>query len=205
MAALKHTLDDIVEVPGPLREFYTKAEDGKFHLDVEDESARLKEFRETNIRLMKQVAELQAQPPATKQVSDLEAQLSAERQAHAATQLKHLVTAEFLRQGGRNSAVEFMSTEAAKVFTIENGKLTTQAYSSANPSESLSIEEWVVAQSKVSDFAFQPSRGGGARPNPTVRFGERPNQKVLKNPTPQDLGRHADAIAKGTLKIEYSE
>jgi hypothetical protein len=34
--ALKHTITELVEVPGPLREFYTKSDDGKsFTLAVE--------------------------------------------------------------------------------------------------------------------------------------------------------------------------
>ena len=218
MALLKQTLDDIHEVIGPLRDFYEKGPDGKFHLSMEGDPPKLAEFRSRNIDLMKtnealkaqaevdkaKLAELLAKPDNSKQATELEAQLAAERSAHSATQLKHLVTTEFLRSGGRASAVDFMAAEASKVFAMEDGKVTSKEFSATNPAEPLSIEEFMLKQSRTADWLFLPSNGGGARPSST-KFGARSNQKVLKNPTPQQLGANASAIAKGEVKVEYSE
>ena len=131
MAKLKSTVEDPVEVPGPMREFYEKGADGKYHVSLDGESPKLAEFRNRNIELMKQaeadkakLADLMARPDVTTQAAELEAQLAAERSAHAATQLKHIVTTEFLRAGGRSSAVDFMADAAAKVFAVEDGKVT---------------------------------------------------------------------------------
>lgn len=217
--ALKYTIDDLVEVPGPLRSDYQKGEDGRYHLILEGDSPKLAEFRQNNIDLMKErdalkaqaeadkakLAELSAKPDATKQTADLEAQLAAERKAHAATQLTHSVTTEFLRCGGRPNALEYVAAEAAKVFAMDGGKLTTKEFSATNPAEPLSLTEWLDKQAKVADYLFLPSAGGGARGSaPSPRFGAPSNSKTLKNPTPQQLGANAAAIAKGELKIEYS-
>src|SRR5450759_806351 len=180
MAILKHTIDDVVEVIGPLREFYEQGPDGKFHLSM-DNDPKLGEFRQNNVNLMRErdalkaqadadktkLAELLVKPDNSKQAADLEAQLAAERSAHAATQLKHIVTTEFLRVGGRASAVEFVAVEAAKVFAMEDGKVmtvTAKEFSPTNPAEPLSIEEWMQKQMTEKDYVFQPSRGGGASP-----------------------------------------
>lgn len=219
--AIKLVIDNLVEVPGTLRDEYKQGSDGKFHLTLDGEPPKLSEFRDRNIDLMKErdvlkaqtdadktkLAELLAKPDATKQAADLEAQLAAERAAHAATQLKHIVSSEFLYAGGRASAIDFIAAAAGKVFAMEDGAVVTKEFSAANPSESLSVKEWINKQIQVADFAFQPSSGGGARSStmPATAFGARSSQKVLKNPSPQDLGANASAIAKGAIKVEYSD
>lgn len=220
MAALKETIDALVQVPGPLREFYAPGDDGKFHLSVDGEQPKVAEFRQNNINLMRErdalraeaeadkakLAELLAKPDGATQAAKLEADLAAERAAHASTRLRHIVTSEFLSAGGRASAVDFIAAEAEKVFALEDGKVTTKEFSPANPAAPLSIEEWMRKQMLEKEYVFQPSRGGGAAPRggPVTRFGERPSQKVLKDPTPQALGANAAAIARGDIKIEHS-
>ncbi len=149
---------------------------------------------------------LKARPDATARAAELEASLAAEKAAHAATQLRHAVTAEFLKCGGRSSAIDFTAEAAAKVFAMKDGELTTTEFSASNPSEKLSLAEWMTQRAKEADFTFLPSHGGGAggRTASPVRFGASSNQKILKDPTPQQLGEHASAIARGEVKIEYS-
>ena len=60
MAKLKQVLDQINEVPGPLRDFYEQAADGKHHLCVDGDSPKLAEFRSRNIALMKENDDLRA-------------------------------------------------------------------------------------------------------------------------------------------------
>jgi hypothetical protein len=194
---------------------YTRGEDGKFHLVLDGDPPKLAEFRDNNVKLMRERDLLKGQAEADKatlaelaatkpDVSKLEADLAAERRAHAATQLKHVVTTEFLRTGGRSSAIDFMAAEAAKTFAVEDGKVTTKEFSTTNPSEPLTVEEWMAKQLMTSDFAFQPSRGGGARGSaPAARFGA-PITKTLRNPTAQELGQHAADIAAGKIKVEHT-
>jgi hypothetical protein len=124
---------------------------------------------------------------AAKQTADLEAQLQAERRSHDATRLRHAVTTEFLRSGGRPSATDYMADAAAKVFVVEDGKVTSKEFSESNPSEPLTLTEWLQKKSREEDYCWLPSRGGGSRPSQTPRFGQRSNQQTLRNPTPQQL------------------
>ena len=99
MAKLKFTVDDVVELPGPLREFYAKGDDGKFHLDMDGDSPKLAEFRNSNRALNTAKTDLESQLAAAKaahieeltkikvdgtKVAELESQLAAAKNAHAA-------------------------------------------------------------------------------------------------------------------------
>lgn len=72
-------------------------------------------------------------------------------------------------------------------------------FSPDRPGELLTPEQWLTTASKDLPFMFLPSRGGGANPLP----GPRTNSKELVNPTPQQLGQHADAIKRGELKVVH--
>jgi hypothetical protein len=233
MAKMQQTIDELVAVIGPLRDFYSKGEDGKFHLSVDGESSKLAEFRNKNIELMKEMDELRPlkarfegiDPDAakaalansanlerihtefkTKSVAErdkLESDLATEKTAHAATKFKNATTVEFLKSGGRESAVDFIAAEAAKVFATDG---TTKELSTINPGVPLTVAEWMKQQVVVSDFAFNPSRGGGAGPvqGGVHRLGAHSRQTELRDPTPQQLGAHASDIAKGKLKVVYT-
>ncbi len=132
----------------------------------------------------------------------LAAELAAERAAHAATQFKSAVGAEFLRSGGRASAVDYMLGLAAKTFAMKDGEVTTTEFSAANPGEPLTVSEWMQAQVAVADFAFLPSRGGGARPNPSGGPVTPARRTVSGDPV--EFGQNLAAIASGDVDvIEY--
>jgi hypothetical protein len=219
--ALKCVVDDPADVPAPLRQHYTTTADGKCVLALDGDppgyakSAKVNEFRDNNVALNKENASLKAQlaafdgiDPAEYQAlkaqptrtAELEAQLAAERAANGAAQLKNTVTYEFLKHGGRPDAVEFMVGNAAKVFTMENGAVTTKEFSIVKPGDPLTVTEWVQQQASHAAFAFLPSRGGGAPPSRPI-LGATPKAKELRNPTPQELGANATAIARGDIKI----
>lgn len=144
---------------------------------------------------------LKARPDTSQRAAELEAELAATKTAHAAAMLKNAVSVEFLRQGGRASAVDFMLQAASKVFEMGTDGVTTKEFSATNPSQPLSVSEWITQQVAVADFAFQPSRGGGAPVRKSAALGGRSNVKELRNPTPQQLGEHSASIARGEIKI----
>ena len=114
--ALKFTINDLVEVPGPLRDLYTKTADGKFILAVEGhpDAAKLSEFRNNNLALLREVEELRplktkfegidpeavkadrlkltelekTKPEESRRLTELEAELAAEKTARASAQGK---------------------------------------------------------------------------------------------------------------------
>ena len=59
----------------------------------------------------------------------------------------------------------------------------------------------MAQQVRESDFAFLPSGGGGANPKPGG--GGPSGAKELRNPTAQQLGANANAIARGELRVVY--
>ena len=225
--SLKYVIDDLDDVPRLLRQDYEQGADGRYHLVLDGkhpDSVKVAEFRENNVQLLKELQELRpdaadveqmraklatfdgvdpdeyrvlkARPDAAK----LEAELAAERAAHQQTQFKTVITTEFLRQGGRESAVDFMVAEAAKRFAPDG---TTTETSTKNPGVPLTVEEWVQLQSRTQDFAFKPSRGGGAPPRRST-LGAHMQQNELRDPTPQELGSHASEIASGRIKVVHT-
>ena len=91
-------------------------------------------------------AELAAvQSEKAKQVEELQAQLAAEVNAHNTTRFKQTIGYEFVRAGGRESAVDFIVGKAAEVFTMKDGKLTTKEFSTAKPGEPLELQNGCAA------------------------------------------------------------
>ena len=117
--------------------------------------------------------------------------------AHDGTKFKQLVKYEFLRAGGRESAVDFTIGNAEKVFKMKDGKPTTDIFSVKNPGVPLTVDEWIAQQIPIHDYAFLPSRGGGARPSPN---GPPAGKTVIPN-DPRTLGLNLEAIARGDVTI----
>src|SRR4051812_17196649 len=117
--------------------------------------AKLEAFRDVD---PEEYRVLKARPEPTQRIAELETQLANEKTARADTQLRNTVTVEFLRAGGRESAVDFMVGNATKIFAVENDELTTKAFSTKKPGEPLTLGEWMDQQTTVVDFAFKPSK-----------------------------------------------
>lgn len=219
---LKHVIDTLTDVPGPVREYYAPTPDGKFALAVD-----VSEFRDRNVALLKEVEELR--PLKTKYEGvDLEEyaalkakaaagepdalvalklELATEKGKAAAALAKadalvhrQAVSAAFLAAGGRPEAVDFIVGKAP--FTVVDGELKPKEGES-----SPTITEWLLDQaSGPHAFAFHPNKGGdalGAKPS-TLALGVRANVRVLRNPDAQALGAHSAEIAAGRVKVEYT-
>jgi hypothetical protein len=224
--ALRAVLNDLVEVPGDLRELYKPTADGRFALDVDGELAgyvkadklnefrtnnrtlhgRVKEFETENAALVEKLKAFEGTDPKKSETdvaaaveaakAELAAELAAERTAHAATLLRNAVSVEFLKAAGRESAVDFIVARATEAFAFKDGKPTTNEFSAENPGEALSIAEWVGQQTHNLDFAFRPSRGGGAGGNST---GASARRTVSRDP--MDFGKNLAAIAAGDVDV----
>jgi hypothetical protein len=227
--ALKYTIDALVEVPGPERSHYEKGSDGKFHLRVDGhpDAARLAEFRTNNVTLMQERDTLAAKLAAFEgidseaakaalakvaagedgDVAKLRSQLAESQSATAAATQKaeallhrQAVSAAFLAAGGRPEAVDYVVLKAP--FTISAGALKPK---DGEPSPTL--EEWLAEQTVgPNSFMFHPNKGGGAlHSTPSaLALGARADVRTLRNPTPQELGANADAIAAGKVRVEIT-
>jgi hypothetical protein len=224
--ALKFIIDTLDGLPPAVREHYT-AKDGKYHLTLigdHPDTVRVAEFRDNNVALKKENDDLKTKfagfdPDVVKAeraeletirkekpnetIAALRAQLAdAQGKANAST-LKDAITAAFLKAGGRANAVDYIVTKASDKFTVENGALVGKVFDPSRPGEKLTVDAFMSQQVRESDFAFLPSGGGGANP---LSGGGRPSTsaaKELRNPTPQQLGANASAIARGELRVVH--
>jgi len=181
---------------------------------------KLAEFRDNNRALNSKVTDLEtrlkafdgidpeeyqtlkARPDLTPRVTELEAQLAAEKAATTAAQrstdaavLRSKIGDAFHRAGGRPQAQDFIIAKAAEVFSLDNGVLTTQQFSTNRPGEPLTVDEWVGARLLDSAFAFLPSSGGGASPS------SGPPAKRIVSSDPLEFGQNLEAIAKGEVIV----
>jgi hypothetical protein len=191
---------------------------------------KLAEFRERNIQLMKQLEETQKKfegidPDAVKadriklaaleiakpseRITELETALAAERTARADMQkrtdallIETTVSDAFLKAGGLPKARGFIAAQAAPQFLVENGSIKGTKFSPSRPGEAMTVDEWIVLQTREHGFCFYPSAGGGS--TGSKGGGGTSGVKELRDPTPQELGRYANDIAAGKVRVVYS-
>jgi hypothetical protein len=78
--------------------------------------------------------------------------------------LRQTVGDKYLKAGGKPSALDFIISEADKAFHVADNVVKAQdnQFSADKPGQPLSIDEWLTRATKSFDFAFEPSKGGGA-------------------------------------------
>lgn len=155
---------------------------------------------------MAELATLRQQPPVDAgRIAALEAQLASATAAAAGATLRTLVGDVFLRTGGRPDALDFVLSKARDVFDVkEGGRVEARVFSTDRPGERLSIDEFIAAQTKASAFAFFPSSGGGASPQPAGGGSAPSGVREVVDPTPAQLGQLGAAIKAGTVRIRYT-
>lgn len=120
--------------------------------------------------------------------------------------LRTTVGERFLKVGGKAKALDYIVNQAAQVFKVEDGAVKALPHrfssNSNTPGEPLSVEEWISSMTAEADFAFEPSRGGGANGSGNgAGAGARPGVRQIVNPTPQQLGELAKDIRAGKVEI----
>jgi hypothetical protein len=192
---------------------------------------KLKEFRETNIRLTKERDDLTKERDALKtevdglkgrlgEVDTLKGQLAA-RDAELATERAAKVEAQQKADRGRlrdtlrnkvaalgalPAAVDILVDKAEPFFQMDGDVVKAKAniFSPTQPGVPLTTEEWLTNAVKELSFLFAPSVGGGAPSRTSAGGGTGSGVPVLKDPTPQQLGERAADIKAGKLRVEYS-
>jgi hypothetical protein len=231
--ALKVVLDTLDGVPAGLRDHYTKANDGKFHLTLDGEPPKLTEFRNTNIELLKERDALKAKfdgidPEVAKadrakvldlektnpdaRLKVLEAELATEKAIRIETQRKadrsrvrDVLRVRATAAGVLPAAMDMLLDKAEPQFVMDGDvvKAKPNTFSPTRPGEPLSVDEWMTGALKDLGFLFGRSNGGGSDGRPGGGSGG-DGKTVLRDPTPQQLGEHAKAIAAGEMRIVYS-
>lgn len=147
--------------------------------------------------------------PFREQITQQSTKLESERVRADEATLKSAISTQFSKAGGRASAFDYIFGKSKDSFEVRDGNVTAKAakFSPSNPSNPLSIEEWMAAAIKTEDFAFAPSQGGGASGSGSSSgAGLRADQRVITNPTPQQLGdpKLAKEIKDGKLRFAFT-
>jgi len=150
----------------------------------------------------------------TERITVLEAALALEKIARAEAQakadrglLRDALRTKLLSAGVLTAALDVALDKGEFFFEVKDDAVVARPdhFSKAKPGEPLTPDEWILGAIKEHSYLFKASSGGGASPSSSL-FGHASNQKVLKDPTPQQLGDPATAAAlkSGKLKVEYS-
>lgn len=166
--------------------------------DVEDFNAQVKAVADELIK------------PLRDQLATSAAETAAERKRADESLLHAKISDPFLKTGGKPNATDFVVNLAKEIFEVKDRNIVAKAgkFSAKKPGDPITPEEWLsdVVQ-KEYDYVFVPSGGGGAPvikgANTLVPSKLKEGQKVLKNPTPQELGQYSADIAAGKIKIEH--
>jgi hypothetical protein len=230
--ALKYQLDSLDGLPAAESKHYTKGSDGKFRLVLDGEhpdTVKLEEFRTNNVKLLKDLSKFDGiEPEAVKadkakltafetakpneRITELETQLAAEKTARAEAEQKaatnrvrDTIETKGLAIGLRPNAVDILRGKGEPVFTVVNGVVQAKpnTFSKTRPGELITVDEWLADQAREFPFLFLPSSGSGAAPQPSGG-GTVSNVPELRDPTPEQLGRHADEIMAGKLRVVTS-
>ena len=192
---LAYQLDDVAALPEQLQQAYTKTDDGKYKLNVEGipEGDKVKEFRDKNIELMKQVAQFDTLKTVIgadgldpdKLHAKLDA-LAATKAADAlknkdqelatvkttASQLQGLVedllisdqvTKLALKHGVLESAVPDVLARAKTAFQVEGREVKVRDGKLGEDGKPLTMEVWFSKLSETATHFFGASQGAGVK------------------------------------------
>lgn len=125
--------------------------------------------------------------------------------------LASTISDRFTKIGGRAKASEQVVALARENFEVKDSKVVakTGKFSTEKPGDPLTPEEWLQSTViKDYDFLFEPSKGGGAAPATPGRTNiavPKDGVKIIKNPTPQELGALAADAKAGKVRFEYDD
>lgn len=182
---LKLEVDKLEDVEESIRQHYVQ-DGAKYKLDVEGAvsaadaeqyKSKVKEMRETNIRLMKEAEEAKKGQagliPIEKHresVTELQTRVKAlEAHLHGVT-LEREVQKSFAKFGGEEAALSIVVADAAKVFVVEqDGSVVAKdaegnpILSKTDPSKVLTLDEFIEGKKSNQQFLFKRAGGGASR------------------------------------------
>jgi len=159
-------------------------------------------------------ADAAAAAASLQRVTDLQSQLAAATTKLAASAALETQLAEAQKKADRGvlreklrdkllvagvlpAALDIALDKAEPIFAVKDDVLIAKAGGPA------SVDEWILSATSDFGFLFAPSRGGGTSPKASV-LGAHSAANVLRDPSPQDLGKYAADIKSGKMKIEFT-
>lgn len=144
---------------------------------------------------------------ATKTIKD---QLKTEQEARIAAQqaadqgkFRELVSADATKAGVAGSALRHVLREADSLFEWKDGSLVAKegVKHPTEPLQDYTPTAWLQNLAKSDPYLFEPSNGGGA---PGASGASKPGSKILRNPSPEEMGAHMEDIASGKITVVRS-
>ncbi len=123
---------------------------------------------------------------------------------------KELLTADANKAGIAATAMRHVLRDAKDFFELKDGKLVPRegVKHPSDPLKEMTTDAWFGTLAKSDPYLFEANVGGGAGGNgrrggaENGGLGQRkPNARQLINPTPEEMGQHVDAIAKGDMVV----
>ena len=150
-----------------------------------------------------QAAVTAAVKPLSDKLADAERQRQESDTALKQSRLRSALTTAALEGKATKEAAYTIVDKAIEIFDLdEHGALKAKEghYSADKPTESLTIGEWLTAQSKGTlRFAFEPSRGGGAGESGGGTPSTAATQVLTRDP--MELGRSMEDLASGKSEL----
>lgn len=143
---------------------------------------------------------------ATKPFKD---QLEAEQKARAEAQraadqgrFRELISADATTAGVEADRMRHVLREASELFDYKDGQVVAKdgVRHPTDPLQDYTPKAWLQNLAKSDAYLFGPSNGGGA-PGANGNGGNKPVGKVLRNPSPEEMGAHMDDIASGKITV----
>jgi len=140
-------------------------------LDLVAAKAALERVAALEAKGVKSGEDVQAQITAalTAALTPLREELAGEKKARTEAQqradralLRQTIGDKYVKAGGKPSALDFIVDRAP--FRVVDNAVSAQEnkYSADKPGEPMGLDEWLAGAVKEFDFAFEPSKGGGA-------------------------------------------
>jgi hypothetical protein len=149
-----------------------------------------------------QAAIAAALKPVTERLDASEKARVAAQQAVDRSTFEKLIAADATKAGVKPQSLRHVLREADDVFVLKDGKVIPKdgVKHPTDPSKDMTTDAWLLNLATTDDYLFGESSGGGAN-NSTRPGGGRPGAKILRNPSPEEMGRNMDAIAKGEMVV----
>lgn len=108
------------------------------------------------------------------------------------------------KAGARQSALDFLLDQGERVFQVKDDHVVARDGQINNETgEPVTPKDWAGRMLKEHGYAFESSDGGGAGSGPgsSNSSSPKPGVRVLRNPSPMQLGENMDDIKAGKVQI----
>jgi hypothetical protein len=150
------------------------------------------------------LADLERRKP-DERVTALEAENATLKAEAARIKLRAALTAKAASAGVHNNAVEMAVNELEQDFVMEGDvvKAKPGLFSPDRPGEARTPEESLMLLSRSKDFLFKRSSGSGSGGDGSHAGGTGSSVRIIRNPSPAEIGKWASEVVAGRAKFEH--